>query len=94
MNPTSDDELTQRAQRRVNQKMGFYKHLMVYVVVNLGLAAISLFNGHRWFLGPMLGWGLGLAIHGLVTFTNPRGDGMRERMLAAEVDKLKRQQRP
>ena len=94
MNPTSDDELTQRAQRRVNQKMGFYKHLMVYVVVNLGLAAISLVNGHRWFLGPMLGWGVGLAIHGLVTFTNLRGDGMRERMLAAEIDRLKRQQRP
>ena len=94
MNPTSDDELTQRAQRRVNQKMGFYKHLAVYVVVNLGLAAISLVNGRHWYLGPMLGWGLGLAIHGLVTFTNLRGDGVRERMLATEIDRLKRQQRP
>jgi len=55
MAPTSDDELTQRAQRRVSQKMGFYKHLAVYVAVNLGLAAISLANGQRWYLGPMLG---------------------------------------
>lgn len=94
MAPTSDDELTQRAQRRVSQKMGFYKHLAVYVAVNLGLAAISLANGQRWYLGPMLGWGVGLAIHGLVTFTNLRSDGVRERMLAAEIDRLKRQQRP
>ena len=94
MNPTNDDELTQRAQRRVNQKMGFYKHVAVYGVVNLGLAAISLVNGQRWYLGPLLGWGLGLAIHGVVTFTSLRGDGVRERMLATEIDRLKRQQRP
>jgi len=37
---------------------------------------------------------VGLAIHGLVTFTNLRSDGVRERMLAAEIDRLKRQQRP
>lgn len=90
----TNDELTQHAQRRVNQKMGFYKHLMVYLVVNLGLAAISLYSGHRWYLGPLLGWGIGLAIHGIVTFANLRSGGVRERMLAAEVNRLKRQQRP
>lgn len=69
------------------------RHQRRQPLVNLGLVAISLINGQRWYLGPLLGWGLGLAIHGLATFTNLRGDAVRERMLATEIDRLKRQQR-
>jgi hypothetical protein len=39
-------------------------------------------------LYPLAGWGLGLAIHGLVTFIALNGDGVRERMLAAEIERL------
>lgn len=89
----TDEELRQRAKRRVNQKMGFYIHLTVYVLVNLGLAAINFFSGgQRWHLWPLAGWGLGLAIHGFVTFASLRGEGLRERMLDDEVERLKRQQ--
>ena len=92
MQTESDEQLLQRAKRRVNQKMGFYIHLTVYVLVNLGLAAINLLSGgQRWHLWPLAGWGVGLAIHGLVTFASLRGDGVRERMLDAEVERLKRQ---
>ena len=92
MQTESDEQLLQRAKRRVNQKMGFYIHLTVYVLVNLGLAAINLLGGgQRWHLWPLAGWGVGLAIHGLVTFASLRGDGVRERMLDAEVERLKRQ---
>jgi len=92
MQTESDEQLRQRAKRRVNQKMGFYIHLTVYVLVNLGLAAINLLSGgQRWHLWPLAGWGVGLAIHGLVTFASLRGDGVRERMLDAEVERLKRQ---
>ncbi|HYN62032.1 MAG TPA: 2TM domain-containing protein [Rubrivivax sp.] len=86
----TDDQLRQRAKRRVNQKMGFYIHLAVYVLVNLGLAAINLMSGgQRWHLWPLAGWGLGLAIHGIVTFTSLRGEGLRERMLDDEFARLK-----
>ena len=62
--------------------MGFYIHLTVYVLVNLGLAAINLASGGKsWHLWPLAGWGLGLAIHGIVTFASLRGEGVRERML-------------
>jgi hypothetical protein len=77
----SDDELLQRARRRVKLKTGFYIHLSVYVLVNLGLA-------HLW---PLAGWGLGLAIHGLVTFASLRGEGLQQRMLEQELQRLKRQ---
>ena len=90
MTPKTDSELRQLAKRRVNQKMGFYVHLSVYLLVNLGLAAINLLGGgQRWHLWPLAGWGLGLAIHGIVTFVSLRGDGLRERWLQAEVERLR-----
>jgi hypothetical protein len=90
MQTQTDDQLRQRARRRVNQKMGFYIHLAVYVLVNLGLAAINLMSGgQRWHLWPLAGWGLGLTIHGIVTFASLRGEGLRERMLDDEFARLK-----
>jgi hypothetical protein len=90
MTPKTDSELRQLAKRRVKQKMGFYIHLAVFVLVNLGLAAINLLGGgQRWHLWPLAGWGLGLAIHGIVTFASLRGEGVRERMLDDELARLK-----
>ena len=84
-------DIEAQARRRVALKMGFYTHAGVYVLVNLGLFAISLVSGTgRWHLWPLLGWGIGLAIHGIVTFINLRGDGVRERMLAREIEHLRR----
>lgn len=86
------DDIEARARRRVGLKMGFYIHALVYVLVNLGLFAISVVSGSgRWHVWPMLGWGLGLAIHGVVTFINLRGEGVRERMLAREIARLRRE---
>jgi hypothetical protein len=90
----SDQDLLQRAHRRVKLKTGFYIHLSVYLLVNVGLAAINLAAGGKpWHLGPLAGWGLGLAIHGLVTFAGLRGEGLRQRMLDRELQTLKRQAR-
>ncbi len=89
----SEQALQRRARRRVNQKMGFTIHATVYVLVNLGLAAINFASGGKaWHLWPLAGWGLGLAIHGFVTFASLKGDGLRERMLDDEVEHLRRRQ--
>lgn len=89
----TEPELQRRARRRVKQKMGFYIHAAVYVLVNLGLAAIDFTSGGKsWHLWPLAGWGLGLAIHGIVTFASLNGDGLREHMLQAEVERLRQQQ--
>ena len=90
MTPNSEPELQRRARRRVNQKMGFYIHASVFVLVNLGLAAINLATGGKsWHWWPLAGWGLGLAIHGIVTFASLNGDGLRERMLEREIARLR-----
>ncbi len=89
--PLSEDEILRRAKRRVGLKTGFKIHALVYVLVNAGLLAINLWNGgQRWFLFPLLGWGLGLAIHGIVTFIALRGEGLRDRMLADEVERVRK----
>jgi hypothetical protein len=85
----SDPALERRARRRVGLKMGFLVHLSVYVLVNAGLLLLSLGRGGpTWQLYPLAGWGLGLAIHGLVTLFALKGEGVRERMLATEIERL------
>ena len=85
----TDTELQALARKRVAMKMGFAIHLLVYTLVNAGLLVLSLAHGKQWHWGPLLGWGLGLAIHGLVTLLNLRGQGLREQMLAAELQRLR-----
>jgi len=89
---TTESALQRQARRRVNQKMGFYIHATVFVVVNLGLAALSWAGGRSWHLWPLAGWGLGLAIHGIVIFTSLNGDGLREQMMEREVERLRERQ--
>jgi len=85
------DDLLRRARRRVGIRIAFMTHALVFVLVNLGLAAFNLYQGGpRWHLGALFGWGLGLAIHGLVTFAALRGEGLRERMVTREIDRLRR----
>ncbi len=93
MNKHPDEDLRRNAERRVKLKMGFFIHAGIYVLVNLGLLAINALGGGRpWALWPLAGWGLGLAIHGIVTFVSLRGDGLHERMLQQEIHKLKQRE--
>ena len=102
----NDDDLTRLAKKRVGIKMGFYTHLLVFVLVNAGFyllrglaSGFDSFDGgggsgrHDWRFFPMWGWALGLAIHGIVTFISLQGMGIKDRMLAAEIEALKRRQR-
>ncbi|MBC7996284.1 MAG: 2TM domain-containing protein [Rhizobacter sp.] len=84
------DSIEARATRRVRKKLGFYIHALVFVLVNLGLFIAGELTGrHR---GPVFiwGWALGLAIHGLFTFVSLQGEGVRERMIREEIERMKR----
>ena len=61
----------QRAKKRVADLRGFYIHLMVYLVVNLGLFAINMLTspGSLWFYWPLIGWGIAVVINALVVFS-------------------------
>lgn len=85
--------LRRRARRQVARKMGFLIHLAVFMAVNLGLILLRTARGDSpVVLWPMAGWGLGLAIHGLVTLLGTQGGQWRERWIEREVQKLKGRQ--
>jgi hypothetical protein len=87
---TEEDELLARAKKRVGMMVGFFTHATVFVLVNLGLYLVTnQIPGARWVPFPMWGWALGLAIHGVVTFLSLTGEGLRERMLAHELEQLR-----
>jgi len=60
----------QKAKERVEAIKGFYIHLIVYVVVNLILFSINMIASPAslWFFWPLIGWGIGLAMHALSVY--------------------------
>jgi 2TM domain len=91
---TFSNDLDRLAHKRASRKMGWYIHAFVFTIVNLGLLALSVASGKNWAIFPALGWGLGLAIHGLVVFTFLPGNGLRERMVQREREQLTAQRDP
>jgi hypothetical protein len=66
MNDVSvDTDVRAHARKRVEDIKGFYVHVGVYVIVNAALLAINLLSSPDtlWFYWPLLGWGIGVAIH-------------------------------
>lgn len=55
----------ERAKKRVEEIKGFYIHLSVYVVVNIGIFIFNMATtpDEIWFIYPLLGWGIGLTAH-------------------------------
>ncbi|QRR01885.1 2TM domain-containing protein [Dyadobacter sandarakinus] len=82
--------------RKARKRASFKMHLVTYAVVNGGLWLIFLLTTYPftsdhivpWPIFPMLGWGIGLATHGLSAYGR-----MDENTLAQkEYEKLLRQQ--
>ena len=84
---TLSPQLERTARRRAGMKMGWYIHAGVYLAVNLLLATLSAASGRHWAVFPALGWGLGLAIHGVVVFL-VAGGGVYESLVERERRQL------
>ncbi len=85
----SDEELMTLARKRAEDKVGFYRHLSVYVVVNALLAVIWWYTGAEfpWFLIVLGAWGIGLVANFVNVFV---GTGVSDRMAQREYERLKR----
>ena len=91
------DEIRQRAEKRVQARAELVLHLAIYLIVNLILWALWFIglNALHWavleFPWPILvtlGWGIGLAIHGVVVYTQTNMmDAMREAAIQQEVER-------
>lgn len=67
-NTTMDSYI--KAKKQVQNIKEFYSNLISYMVVIPGLIVINYFTywGFKWFVFPMVGWGIGLAIHAFSAF--------------------------
>ena len=80
---THEDPVYEAAVKRAEELQGYYVHVLVYLVVNAGLFVINLLTkgegGGWWFFWPLAGWGIGLVIHTMVTFSGVFGESWKTR---------------
>src|SRR5258707_4494106 len=92
------DEIRQRAEKRVRQRIEFVQHLSIYVIVNLILWALWFIAKNAfpqaeplffpWPILVTLIWGVGLAIHAAIVYTQTNMmDAMREAAIQQEVER-------
>ena len=81
------------ARKRVEEIKGFYSHLTVYLLVNLGLFILNVLNdsSHFWFFWPLFGWGIGVLAHAVSVFGPRRmwGPQWEERKIKEIMEKDK-----
>ncbi len=67
---TTENLAYERAVKRVKELKSFYGNLISYCIVIPFLIIINVVVSPKqlWFYWPMLGWGIGLAAHGMNTF--------------------------
>lgn len=76
-----------RANERVEAKLGFYIHLAVYVIVGVLLVVIDVSTSPKdtWAQWPLMGWGVGVLFHALGVFAFKGRSGLTERMIEKEL---------
>ncbi len=78
-----------KAKKNVEIKISFFIHLVIYILVN-GLLIIINLNTKPdilWFKWPLIGWGIGLIMHGIVAFVSLGFNNVKEKMIEKEIKK-------
>jgi signal transduction histidine kinase len=77
---TEEERIYREAERRARRKLGFLRHLIVFVFVSFFLLVVS---RRAVALVPILLWGIGLSMHFVSAMIGP---GLRDRWLRSEVE--------
>lgn len=93
-NTLSDAEIERRAHKRVAVRVGWLVHALVYVAVNALLMTLAWISGRHGAVYPLLGWGLGLALHGVVVWMGLPGNALYQRLLQRERLRMQPQRDP
>ena len=86
---TGDEQLRERAVKRLKKKRDFRGHLLVYALVNTFLVviwAVSDVHGFFWPVFPIVGWGIGVVMNAWDVY---RGDEIDEGEIRREMDRIK-----
>ena len=87
--------LYRRAAARVEARLAFYRHVVIYVLVNSFLVILNLTRSPDtlWFKWSVFGWGIGLVAHGISVYSYRWREGSRERMIQREMERQARMQK-
>lgn len=87
-----EDQRYERAKKRVEELKSYYIHLTAYISVNSMLIIINMVTSPEdiWFIFPLLGWGIGLTIHTIVTILGGKsGSSWEDKKIKKLMDKYK-----
>jgi len=88
-----DIEKYKKAKQRIEELKGLYVHAIIYIVVNIVMVIMNLVTSpdHYWFYWPLLGWGIGLAIHAFSVYAKGKifGAEWEERKIRQMMEKDK-----
>lgn len=86
----SEEELRKKAEKHVEEKVGFYIHFAVYIMVNLLLVTIWYTStgpkSFPWFIYVTVGWGIGIVVHFVAAFA---GGSYKDKLIVKEYEKLR-----
>ena len=89
----SEEDLYKKAERRADEKIGFYKHLISFAGVNIFMIVINALTspGDWWFYWVTIFWGIALLIHFLRIFVlTGKLEDNRDKMIENEMEKMKK----
>ena len=79
------------AKKAVEERLGFYVHLIAYILVNGYFAFVSVKNGgYFWPIWPMAGWGIGLLFHGIAVFGFFNNHAWKDKQIQKQIEKNRR----
>jgi len=84
-----NQEVYLNAKKKVETRMSFYTHLVVYLVIisMLTILNLTVAGDYLWAMWPMIGWGSGLIVHGLFTFVFDSNSSLKDRLIEKELQK-------
>lgn len=88
-----DYDIYKKAKKRVKDKRRFYTHVITWAIMSVFFILLNMATtNYPWSIFPILGWGIGLAFHGIKVFSTVYGDDWEEREIEKEMEKLRRKE--
>ncbi|MBU1669897.1 MAG: 2TM domain-containing protein [Actinobacteria bacterium] len=93
----TEEEIQKQAKKRVDDKIGLLSHIAAYVIINTFIFFVWGITsnwdwGNPWFIWVLLGWGVGLAFNIFYYFSGRKGQAAKDRMMAKEMDRIRKEQ--
>lgn len=86
----TDYKIYQKARKKVREKRKFFSHLGTWGIMSIFFILLNIFSSNVfWAIFPILGWGIGVALHGFSVFGKTFGEEWEQRQLEKEIDKIK-----